>query len=575
MATPRKQKKIRDTDATKKKLIECVGEIVRSSGFHAVGVNKIAQLAENDKGVIRYHFGGLSALLRAYIEDRDYWPPFFERYKLDEMADQGEIKAMFAALMQENLRQFYGNKEMQKIILWQVTQSSSLLRDLSEAREDEGEKLFKLTEDTFLHSGISFKAIIALLLGGSYFAVLQSQSIKTRVCGIDLNWEHDFTIFNDTIAQVIGWAWEKANEHKKSSKIPMSYELELLEKRVDELLRNTKELNNELDVVLLEETKRLEHRLSGQLLALTNETQIITFLQYYLPRLVKLCDRLYELEEYNMPNTELIIGLIEAIRSSVSQYLPETVVLPNVFREREAKKLGFQWSTVAKPLAHFGIEEKLIDIIGIPVKQFVSGREKATWYDYKYLKRYLSVLAELCEGEFTLNMVLETLIGLGFNYSRFSAYFTQQIVNGLPASEQEAKVVLRGYKSRFSSLNVYTQRLFDRRKNPIVQEVEKWLDAKLQSLEREEIGVNPYKFISVLKGAELAFWEKLQYDHGVFEENNLDEFSEKIAYNFSTKAKDDLSPTSLKSKFYPKDKQIIRPIEELLVRMLEDVRKFL
>lgn len=575
MATRKKDKKTRDAEATRKRLVECVGEIVRNAGFHAIGVNKIAQLAENDKGVIRYHFGGLSALLRAYIEDRDYWPPFFERYKLDEMADQGEIKGMFTALMQENLRQFYGNKEMQKIILWQVTQSSSLLRDLSEAREDEGEKLFKLTEETFLHSGISFKAIIALLLGGSYFAVLQSQSIKTRVCGIDLNWEHDFKVFNDTIAQVISWAWEKANEHKKSSNIPMSYELELLEKRVDELLRDTDMLNKGLDAVLLEETKRLEHRLGGQLLALTNETQIITFLQYYLPRLVRFCDRLYELEEDDVPNTELIIGLIEVIRSSVSQYLPETVVLPKVFREREARKLGFQWTTIAKPLAHFGIDEKLIDIIGIPVKQFASGREKATWYDYKYLKRYLSVLGELCEGEFTLNMLLETLIGLGLNHIRFSAYFTQQIVEGLPPSELDAKVVLRGHRSRLSSINVYTQRSFDVFKLQIVQELEKWLDAKLDSLEREEIGVNPYKFISVLKGAELAFWEKLQYDHCVFEENNLDEFSEKIAYNFSTKAKDDLSPTSLKSKFYPKDKQIIRPIEELLVRMLEDVRKFL
>jgi len=575
MATRRKDKKTRDAEATKKRLVECVGEIVRTAGFHAVGVNKIAQLAENDKGVIRYHFGGLSALLRAYIEDRDYWPPFFERYKLDDLADQTEVKSMFTALLQENLRQFYGNKEMQKIILWQVTQSNSLLRNLSETRENEGEKLFKLTEETFLHSGISFKAIVALVLGGSYFAVLQSQSIRTRVCGIDLNWEHDFKVFSDTIAQVIGWAFEKANEHKKSSNIPMSYELELLEKRVDELIKDIEGLKQGIDAALLEETRRIEHTLSAKLLALTNETQIVTFLQFYLPRLVKLCDKLYELEENGSPNTELIINVIEAIRSSVSQYVPENVVLPKIFREREGAKLNFKWSTIIKPLQHHGIDEKLIDVMGIPVKQFISGRERASWYDYKYLKRYLSVLCELCEGEFTLVMLLETLIGIGYNHSRFSAYLTQRVIIGLPDLELEARSTLHLHKSRLTQVNIYTQRAFDRRKLPIVQELEKWIDAKLRSLEQEEIGANPYKFISVLKGAELAFWKKLQYDHGVFEENNLDEFSEKVAYNFSTKAKDDLSPTSIKSKFYPKDKQTIMPIEKLLVAMLEDVRKFL
>jgi AcrR family transcriptional regulator len=574
MATRRKDKKIRDAEATKKKLIECVGEIVRNAGFHAIGVNKIAQLAENDKGVIRYHFGGLAALLRAYIEDRDYWPPFFERYKLDEMSEQGEVKQLFTSLMQENLRQFYGNREMQKIILWQITQSSALLRDLSEKREDEGEKLFRMTEQTFLHSGISFKAIIALLLGGSYFAVLQSQSIKSRVCGIDLNWEHDFEIFNNTIAQVIGWAWEKANEHNKSSNMPMNYELEVLEKRVEYLCADPDSLKDGLDKELDLEVTRIEHVLGAQLLALTNETQIVTFLQFYLPKLAKLSDRLYAAESGNFVNTGRIISIIEAIRTPAVQYIPETLALPKIFRDTESKRFEFWWSTVAKPLMVKGIDTKLVEMMAVPIEQF--GRsEKEVWYDFKYIKRYLSVLTEMVEGEFSESMLLETLIGLGFNHSRFSAYLGNWINSGLPGSDMEARQVLRGHKTRLAQVNIYTQRHFDRRKMPIIQEMEKWLDAKLAGLEKTEIGANPYKFSSSFKGAELSFWHKLQYDHGVFEENNLDEFSEKIAYNFSTKSKDDLSPTSIKSKFYPKDKLILKPIEELLLGMLEDVRKFL
>ncbi|MCY1501767.1 hypothetical protein D9M68_358500 [compost metagenome] len=575
MATRRKDKKIRDADATKKRLVECVGEIIRNAGFHAIGVNRIAQLAEKDKGVIRYHFGGLSALLRAYIEDRDYWPPFFDRYKMEGMNDQAEVRSTFISLMQENLRQFYNNKEMQKIILWQITQSSSLLRDLSEAREDEGEKLFKLTEETFFRSGISFKAVIAILLGGTYFAVLQSQSIRTRVCGIDLNWERDFRIFNDTLSQIITWAWEKAEEQSKSSNIPMSYELEQLENLVDGLTDGNGGDTQVRKGRFREEIVKVEHRLTSQLLALTNETQIVTFLQFYLPRLVRICDRLYEDNEEKAPLVEMVLALIETIRSSVPQHVPEGLVPPKIFRINEGKKFDFRWSTIVKPLLHKGIQPKLVEIIGLPVTRFGRGSEKIVWYDFKYLKRYLSVLSELCEADFNETMLLETLIGLGLNHSRFAGYLTGKFTDELPNSDFEAKAMLRAKRTRLGQVAVYTQRSFDSRKLPLVQELEKWLDARLESYQKDEIGTNPYKLVSTLKGAELAFWEKLQYDHGIFEENNLDDFSEKIAYNFSTKAKEDLSPTSIKSKFYPKDKLIIRPIEDLLVRMLDDVRKFL
>jgi AcrR family transcriptional regulator len=253
MATPKKVNKIRDSEATKKKLVDSVAEIVRSEGFHLLGVNKIARLAEKDKGVIRYHFGGLNNLLRTYIKQKDYWPPFFERYKIDGSADQGEIKDMFTALMQENLKQFYADKEMQKIILWQITEGNPVLRQISEEREDEGQKLFDLTNPTFLKSGVSIKSVMALLLGGSYFAVLQAHSIKTRVCGVDVNWEKDLETLGKTIGQIISWAWERANEETKAMDMPINLELEKLEELAEKItgLKDTEKgsLNEQLSLV--------------------------------------------------------------------------------------------------------------------------------------------------------------------------------------------------------------------------------------------------------------------------------------------------------------------------------------
>jgi len=579
MATRKKDKKIRDSEATKKRLVECVGEIVREAGFHSLGVNKIAQLSENDKGVIRYHFGGLAGLLRAYIQDRDYWPPFFERYKIDINADQTEIREMFIALMQENLKQFYANKEMQKIILWQITQSNPLLREISEAREDEGEKLFRLTDPTFIGSTVNFKAIIALLLGGTYFAVLQANSIKSRVCGIDLNWEHDFRIFHQTIAQVIGWAYEKANEENKSSTISMNYELETLEKLTEKLSLEQQKVTNRKsipDPLLQIEALKVEKILSQHLLALTNETQIITFLQVYLGRLIKLCNKLYNPEYANNPNAEVMLDLIDAIRSPVAQYVPETIILPDLFRDKESKKFEHHWTFILKPLQQARIEQKLIDIIHIPVRQFKTAKENMRWCDFKFLKRYLGVLEELTSGKFTLEMLLETLAGLGYNYSRFSAYYTSILKLKIADQDYEqTKRILKFEQARLSQISIYTKRNFDSHKLPVLEELGKWIDAEMIRHEDHRSEINSFKLITKFKAVQFAFWKKLQYDHGVYEEDTLELYSEKIAHNFSTKGQEELSASSIKSKFYPKEKSILLAIEKLLLAMLEDVRKFL
>ena len=578
MVTRKKDNKVRDSEATKRKLIDSVGEIVRQLGFHELRVNKIAQVAEHDKGLIRYHFKGLNNLIRAYITEKDYWPPFFERYKIDENADQTEIKEMFIALMHENLKQFYANKEMQKIILWQITKSSPLLRNISEAREDQGEMLFKLTDETFLKSGINFKAVIALLLGGTYFAVLQAHSIKSRVCGIDLNWEHDFTIFHRTIEQIISWAYEKANEENKSSTIPMNYELETLEQLINEILRQKGNTDPDQtpDLSLQAEAEKVERMLSQHLLTLTNETQIITFLQVYLGRLIKLCNKLYSNETDENPDADVILELIEALRSPVSQYVPETIILPDLFRDKETKKFKYHWTFIQKPLQENGIDQKLIDIMYIPVKQFSSSKEHMRWCDFKFLKRYLGVLEELTSGKFTMEMLLDTLAGLGYNYSRFTAYYTSVIKTRIANQDYgQTRRILKAEQARLSQVSIYTKRDFDTRKLPVLEELGKWIDAELIRHEDRRSGTNPFKLVSKLKAVQLAFWKKLEYDHGIYEEDNLDIFSEKITYNYSTKMQEELSAPSMKSKFYPKDAAIYKAIEKILVEMLEDVRKFL
>jgi len=214
MATPKKKIKVRDRERTRRDLLNAVGEILMACGYTGLRVNKIARHIGKDKSAIRHHFGRLVDLEKAYIREKDYWPPFFERYQLGEQPSKDEVKMMFTELMQQNLVSFMANPEMQKIIHWQISEENPLMRSVSVAREENGARLLSKATPFFIRSGTSFKAVTALLLGGIYYLVLHAETNKSTVCGIDINLESDREIIIKTIGQIIEWAFEATNEKK-------------------------------------------------------------------------------------------------------------------------------------------------------------------------------------------------------------------------------------------------------------------------------------------------------------------------------------------------------------------------
>jgi AcrR family transcriptional regulator len=214
MVTRRKSVKIRDSEQTRRDFINAVGGVLSESGFRGLTVTNVARKAGKHWSLLSYYFEDIDALKKAYINDRDYWPPFFERFKLGANPSKKELQALFTNLMQENFRFFLANSQMQQIILWQISEDNLLLKGISEAREVEGEKLLALTDSYFKDSGISIRALMAILLGGIYYAVLHAKTNKSTVAGIDANRVKDQQAVLKTISQVINWAWEAADEKK-------------------------------------------------------------------------------------------------------------------------------------------------------------------------------------------------------------------------------------------------------------------------------------------------------------------------------------------------------------------------
>jgi AcrR family transcriptional regulator len=212
MVTRRKQIKERDSEQTKRELLDAVGKVIGEHGYAGLTTRKISAALGKDRNLIRYHFGSLEGLLEAYINDRDYWPPFFERFKLSADPQRPELEKLFSELMQENFRYFLKDPEMQQIILWQISQENELLKKISDTREREGAKLLGMTDQHFEGTGISFRSILALLLGGIYYVVLHGKANKSTVSGIDVNQLADQREMLKTIGQILEWTWRAAEK---------------------------------------------------------------------------------------------------------------------------------------------------------------------------------------------------------------------------------------------------------------------------------------------------------------------------------------------------------------------------
>jgi AcrR family transcriptional regulator len=200
----------RNRDDKMSRLIGAVGETLKEKGYQGLGVNKIAVQAGVSKPMLYEYFGNLNGLLKAYIGRKDSWMIYFESLELPERPTTEELKNCFIKMLQDQFRYFYGDKEMQRLVHWQVSAYNPLMRATCEAREKEGVRLLELADAHFRNSGVSLKAVMAVLVGGIYYNVLHDSAGLGTMAGIAIKNEKEFDLVLNTIAQVIGWAFQAA-----------------------------------------------------------------------------------------------------------------------------------------------------------------------------------------------------------------------------------------------------------------------------------------------------------------------------------------------------------------------------
>lgn len=136
MVTSRKIAAERDREATERRLVDTVGELVRESGFEKIGVNAVAARSGVSKILVYRYFGSVEGLLAAYIRRYDLWLNFPQ-----DLPGRGELPEFLKRTFREQIARLRGDATLKRLYRWELSSDNELIVRLREQREQVGREL--------------------------------------------------------------------------------------------------------------------------------------------------------------------------------------------------------------------------------------------------------------------------------------------------------------------------------------------------------------------------------------------------------------------------------------------------
>ncbi|MGC4041183.1 MAG: TetR/AcrR family transcriptional regulator [Flavobacterium sp.] len=199
--------KSRNKEHSKQLLLDAVGEILRTKGYSELKVNQIAATAGLDKKLIYNYFGSKDNLVGTYIHSKDFWSNVKEDNIPVEITDGGH--AFSKIMLQQQFDFLHQNEELQKVLLWRLSEAQPFLQELTENQEKVGEILLQaITDPHFKEKAQDYRAIMAILISGIYYLNLYGSVNGSIFCGIDMNSEYGRNKVQDALSFLIDKTYE-------------------------------------------------------------------------------------------------------------------------------------------------------------------------------------------------------------------------------------------------------------------------------------------------------------------------------------------------------------------------------
>ena len=215
MVKKRYQGETNDKERSMQRLLEAVGCVIKEKGYAGLGPTNIAKAAGLSKRLIYFYFGSVDNLIEKYVRSKDYFAGASNGADqlLEQNKESGTCKLLESILISQ-LEHFNNNEEMQKIILWQISERSQIMFEVAETREKVGTEFFELADKELDRKKADLRAVAGLLVGGIYYMVLHAKSNDSLFCEIDVNSQDGINRIKNAIGDILSDTYKRAQLQK-------------------------------------------------------------------------------------------------------------------------------------------------------------------------------------------------------------------------------------------------------------------------------------------------------------------------------------------------------------------------
>jgi AcrR family transcriptional regulator len=198
---------------TMRQLIDAVATIFRIEGYTGLGVNKVAKMAGVNKKLIYRYFGSFNGLVEAYVVETDYWMRFADHMRELKIPDNAPgMQRLLSQVLKNQFLYFQQDKEMQQLILWELSVKSDLMKSIHNTREFMGKQFLEMSDPYLEKKAVNFRAIAALLVGGIYYMILHTRHNGGMFSDVNLATDRGKADILNAIDQIVDMAFSAKDQ---------------------------------------------------------------------------------------------------------------------------------------------------------------------------------------------------------------------------------------------------------------------------------------------------------------------------------------------------------------------------
>lgn len=144
----------RDREATEKRLLDTIGQIIIEQGFEKIGINAVSAQSGVSKILIYRYFNSIDGLIAAYIRKHDFW-----LNASFEFSDTAQMITAIKEMFRKHIERLRTDPVLRKLYRWELSCNNDIIASLREQREKVGINLIK---QVCALSGRSKQEIVAL-----------------------------------------------------------------------------------------------------------------------------------------------------------------------------------------------------------------------------------------------------------------------------------------------------------------------------------------------------------------------------------------------------------------------------